>query len=274
MSDGNWAGQPARAGGVFWPGLNYVPGTTALHGMHPALKLWLLLFYTLAVFSYPGLPAALALTAVLAAAYRTAGLGFAFFLKKLRFFLVFGALIVLVQVLAVKTGVLLGVLRLGRLTVEFWSEGLLGGAAISLRFLNVVGSSYLFISTTDPNRLAYALMQMGLPYRAGFMLVTALRFIPVFQLELSQVRHAQMAKGIDLEKLTLPKLVTAIKYLLVPLVISALGKVDALSISMESRAFGLYRQRSYLERQPFTRRDVFLAVLVPCIFFGLLWLVR
>lgn len=266
--------ETAGTGGSFLPGLNYVPGTTALHEMHPALKLWILLFFSLAVFTFPRLPAALALTVLLFAAYRMAGLGFAFFLKKLRFFLVFGTMIMLVQVLAVKSGALLGVLDAGWLRIEFWSEGLLGGAAISLRFLNVVGSSYLFISTTDPNRLAYALMQMGLPYRAGFMLVTALRFIPVFQLELSQVRHAQMAKGIDLEKLTLPKLITAVRYLLVPLVISALGKVDALSISMESRAFGLYRERSYLERQPFTRRDVFFAMLVPCVFLCLLWFAR
>jgi len=58
-----------------------------------------------------------------------------------------------------------------------------------LRFLNIIGASYLFVATTDPNRLAYALMQAGLPYRYGFMLITALRFIPLFQLELAQVRN-------------------------------------------------------------------------------------
>jgi energy-coupling factor transporter transmembrane protein EcfT len=33
------------------------------------------------------------------------------------------------------------------------------------------------------------------------------------------------------------------------LVLSALNKVDYLSISMESRAFGLYKERSYLSEQ-------------------------
>lgn len=41
-----------------------------------------------------------------------------------------------------------------------------------------------------------------MPYRFGFMLITALRFIPVFQLELEQVKNAQMAKGIEMEGLS------------------------------------------------------------------------
>ncbi|MGI6708007.1 MAG: hypothetical protein ACOX33_02585 [Dethiobacteria bacterium] len=41
------------------------------------------------------------------------------------------------------------------------------GLLLVFRFLNIIGSSYLFVATTDPNRLAYALMQAGLPYRYG-----------------------------------------------------------------------------------------------------------
>ena len=56
------------------------------------------------------------------------------------------------------------------------------------------------MATTDPNRaFTYSLMQAGLPYRLGFMLITALRFIPVFHYELEQVKNAQMAKGIEIE---------------------------------------------------------------------------
>jgi len=53
-----------------------------------------------------------------------------------------------------------------------------------------------------------------------------------------------------------------IRYLFVPLVVSALSKVDSLTISMESRAFGLYQKRTYREQRSFTRRDWLQAVLV------------
>lgn len=94
------------------------------------------------------------------------------------------------------------------------------------------------------------------------MLITSLRFIPVFYLELSQVRHAQMAKGIDLQRLSLKKFSLIIRYLFVPLVISALSKVDTLTISMESRAFGLYPRRTYLEQQTLAGADRLQSVLI------------
>jgi energy-coupling factor transport system permease protein len=87
------------------------------------------------------------------------------------------------------------------------------------------------------------------------MLITALRFIPVFHQELNQVRYAQMAKGIELEKTSLRGLGQYVYYLLIPLVISALEKVDSLTISMESRAFGLHPSRTYLTRETLRATD-------------------
>jgi energy-coupling factor transport system permease protein len=98
------------------------------------------------------------------------------------------------------------------------------------------------------------------------MLITALRFIPVFHLELEQVKNAQMAKGIELEGLAPRKLLRAVRYLLVPLVISALSKVDFLTISMESRAFGLYPARTYMYSQALSRNDKIAIVSVPLLF--------
>lgn len=135
-----------------------------------------------------------------------------------------------------------------------------------LRFVNIIASSYLFVATTDPNRLAYSLMQAGMPYRFGFMLITALRFIPVFQLELEQVKNAQMAKGIEMEGLSPRKLLRAVRYLLVPLVVSALSRVDSLTISMESRAFGLYPTRSYVNSQDLSTSDRIIIIITPLVF--------
>ena len=225
-----------------------------MHRLHPLLKLELLICFSLLVFGLPHYLSGMLLFVILLAGYRAAGLGFSFFWRKLRFIIIFCVLIFLVHVLFVREGILLWQKDIAFIHLEVWSLGLGHGLLLVFRFLNIIGSSYLFVATTDPNRLAYALMQAGLPYRYGFMLITALRFIPLFFLELEQVRYAQMAKGIDIEKVSLKNFFTAVRYLFLPLVLSALSKVDTLAISMESRAFGLYPQRSYLEKQPFTRR--------------------
>lgn len=255
----------ARLKGLF-PGLTYVEGATTLHRMHSLVKLTLLVFYSLAVFTMPAVQAGTFLFALLLIAYRLGDLGLDFFVRKMRIILIFGLFIFLVQIICVKGGRPLWQLDLSVLHFTIWSEGFWGGVGMMLRFVNVIGSSYLFVTTTNPNRLAYALMQAGLPYRAGFMLITALRFIPLFHLELAQVKNAQMAKGIELEGLSLRRLLRTVKYLLVPLVISVLSKVDTLTISMESRAFGLYRTRSYMAAQPLTGKDKLAIAGIPVMF--------
>lgn len=245
-----------------------------MHRLHPLLKLELLLCFSLLVFTLSHYLCAFFIFLLLLLGYRAAGLGLKFYWSKLKFIFTFSVLILLVHLLFVREGVLLWRMEVLGLSVEFWSLGLNHGLLLVFRFLNIIGSSYLFVAVTDPNRLGYALMQAGLPYRYGFMLITALRFIPLFFLELAQVRHAQAAKGIDIDKPSLKNLSLAIRYLFVPLVLSALSKVDTLTLSMESRAFGLYPRRSYLVEQPFTVRHRLAAVAVLAVSVALYLLLR
>jgi len=250
----------------FFPGLTFIEGSSPIHLLHPLVKLVALLCFSFTVFALSSCLGGIILFCLLLIFYRRANLGLTFFLVKLRFILFFGFLIFLIQVLAVKEGALIWQFSLGRFSFTLWSAGFLGGLRMMLRLINIISSSYLFVATTDPNRLAYALMQAGLPYRFGFMLITALRFIPVFHLELVQVRNAQMAKGIELEGLSPGKLLRTVKYLFVPLVISALSKVDELTISMENRAFGLYPARSYLYAEGLSRKDRIAIFIIPLVF--------
>ena len=253
------------AQGLF-PGLIYVENDSLLQRIHPLVKLAWLICFSLTVFAVTSHIGEVSLFCMLLIFYALAGMGLAFFARKLRFILIFGLMIFLVQILAVREGVLLWQYHLGPVLLSVWSKGLQGGLSIMLRFVNIIGSSYLFVATTDPNRLAYSLMQMGLPYRFGFMLITALRFIPVFHLELEQVKNAQMAKGIEMEGVSPRRLLRAVRYLFVPLVISALSKVDSLTISMESRAFGLYPVRSYMNAQNLSRNDRTAIIIAPTAF--------
>lgn len=251
----------------FFPGLTYVDNSSLLHRLHPLVKLVWLISFSLSVFAVSSLSGGIILFCLLLLFYGLAGLGLTFFSRKLRFIFIFGLLIFLIQALAVKEGFLLWQFSLGGgVCLKVWSEGFREGLKMMLRFINIIGSSYLFVATTDPNRLAYALMQAGLPYRFGFMLIAALRFIPVFYLELAQVKSAQMAKGIEMEGLSPRKLLRAIKYLFVPLVISTLSKVDFLTISMESRAFCLYPDRTYMHSQALSLSDKISITAVPLIF--------
>lgn len=253
-------------------GLTYLDRPSPLQAIHPLVKLTGLFFFTLCAFTSTTLQGGAILFILLLLGYRGGNLGWDFFFQKLRFILIFSLFILLVQILWVKEGYLLFQLEWGRVQFSVWSEGVWGGLAIVFRFLNVIGSSFLFVATTDPNRLGYAIMEGGLPYRLGFVLITALRFIPVFFQDLDQVKSAQMAKGIELEGLSPKKFLAMVKYLFIPLIISALSRIDTLTISMEGRGFGYDTKRTFLISQKLTWKDKVTMVVFPLLFLLFLFL--
>ena len=135
------------------------------------------------------------------------------------------------------------------------AERVAAGILMALRFLNVVLASHLFVSTTEPQLLAYALMQAGLPYRYGFAFIAAVRFVPYFRDQAQTVRQAQMARGIALDRATPESVFLMARYTFIPVVVSALGRVESLAVSMEGRCFGLYPARTFRRRIPFGRLD-------------------
>jgi energy-coupling factor transport system permease protein len=136
-------------------------------------------------------------------------------------------------------------------------EGLRNAVYVGFRFLDVILLSYMFVLTTDPNDLAYGLMQVGMPYRYGFALVTALRLVPIFEREAQTIYNAQRARGIGHDVKSPARFVTWMRQLLMPLLSSGLGKVDRLAASMDGRSFGRYPERTFLRQRSFTRHDAF-----------------
>jgi energy-coupling factor transport system permease protein len=173
--------------------------------------------------------------------------------KKFRFILTFGLIILITHLIFVRTGdvffevrpfIFLGV----QWPLLITTQGMLTGLEITFRFLSIITSSMLFVATTDPTKFAYSLMKAGLPYRYGFMLIVTLRFIPIFDMEASVVQNAQRARGLEIDSKGIGKIFKLTKYTFIPLLASALARVNSLTRSMEARGFGLYKKRTYLKQ--------------------------
>ncbi|HHY93577.1 MAG TPA: hypothetical protein GX513_01005, partial [Firmicutes bacterium] len=184
--------------------------------MHPVTKLAAVVAICLSVFLVRLGGICILLTLVFlgfaAVALGSAGtVGFIALGSKLKKVFIFSLLIVLVQVLFSGQGEPL--LALDALPFVVPREGIARGLLLAGRFLTSVAASYLLVLTTDPSELAYGLMRFGLPYRYGFTLVAMMRFLPVFGDEGRIVRHAQLAKGVDLEHAGIRQLPRLIRYL-------------------------------------------------------------
>jgi len=237
--------------------LGYQPGGSLFHRLHPLLKGAWLLFLTAAVFLIQSPTVNLVLVFGLLLIFPAIGIH----LRDLRGLkLLFGTavLITVLQFFFWAEGSL--VLEVGKIRIT--DAGLLRGFYLGARFMVVVLVSYLFVVTTSPNQLAYALMRAGLPYRYGFAFVTALRMIPIFEEEALTVYRAQQVRGVTYRPRSLKDLWGKLSGFILPMLVSAMSKVDALSISMEGRCFGKYRARTYFKIRAKYRGDLWAGLIL------------
>lgn len=216
-----------------------------------------MLFGTVILFVVPSPWMVFSSVGLLLLAFSRAGLSLGQ-VRGARLFITTALLLGALQILFVRQGVVLT--RVGSLIVT--ADGVEAGAYVAGRFISVVLLSYLFVLTTDPNDLAYALMRAGVPYRYGFALVTALRLVPAFEQEGQIVYNAQLARGVQYDVRSPRRFLTLARQFFMPLLVSALGKVDTLAVSMEGRCFGKYPTRTFLREIHPTRLDVVAMILL------------
>jgi len=230
--------------------VTYRHGDSFFHRLYPLTKGAWLLFGTMLVFAIRSPWLVAAVVGLLLLGFPVAGVQLRS-VRGTRLFVTTALLLGLLQAVFVDQGAVL--LEIGPLTVT--AGGVEAGVYVAGRFLSVILLSYLFVLTTEPNDLAYALMRAGLPYRYGFALITALRLVPAFEQEGQTVYNAQLARGVQYDVRSPRRFLALARQFILPLLVSTLGRVDALAVSMEGRCFGKYPSRTFLREVRATWRD-------------------
>jgi energy-coupling factor transport system permease protein len=172
------------------------------------------------------------------------------FLRSLRFVILFAAVLFVAQALSIRDG--RTIVRIG---ISITDRGALAGAQMALRFLLILSSSFLFVTVTDPDRLAHLFVRLGVPYRYGYVLILALRFVPFFRDELRTVRTAQQLRGIRTSVRSPAGIRRAVRYTFLPVLASGLMRVDSIAMSMKGRCFGLHPRRTAAPLERMTWAD-------------------
>jgi len=217
----------------------YQPGRRGLHRAGPVGNLLVLAGFLAVGLTPGGVLLKLAAIGVLTGLVLLSDASPSEFARSLRFVIVFALILFLAQVLSVRDGRILT-----RIGLSITDRGLLAGAGMALRFLVILSASFLFVTVTDPDRLAHLFVRLGIPYRYGYVLILALRFVPFFRDELRTVRAAQQLRGIRPSVRSLSGIRRAIRYTFVPVLASGLMRVDSIAMSMKGRCFGLHQHRS------------------------------
>ena len=251
--------------------LSHIQGDSFLHRRNPLLKLFALIFVTIGVVIYPSWRLSVILLLIILIFFAIARVPLRITKGRIRYLVIFSLFLLFLQILATPNGTTLTFLipQLGEIGPYFpvTDFGIERGLTIAVRFLVIVFSSMLFISITDPTLLAHSLTRFGLPYRYSFALVIALRFLPLFDNEMNTVKMAQISRGISVEVGGLNKTLRSIRYTFFPLLVSALSRVDTLSLSMDGRGFGYAKNRTYLRKSEWNHSDSIIFLLLLGFFF-------
>ncbi|MGB4242978.1 MAG: energy-coupling factor transporter transmembrane component T [Dethiobacteria bacterium] len=143
--------------------------------------------------------------------------------------------------------------------------GLLKGVAVVVRMLIIISSALLLL-TAKPMELVLGLIRLKIPYEIAFMVLLAIRFLPVLVEEVQDALTAIQLRGVKIKEIPLGQKIKVYTYIFMPVVVSALMKAKKTAISMEARAFRAYPHRTYLEELKLKSFDY--ATIAAALLFG------
>jgi energy-coupling factor transport system permease protein len=117
--------------------------------------------------------------------------------------------------------------------------------ARTLLMVLMVSAGMILISTTRNEELVLGMIRMGMPYRVGFAISTALRLVPTIASSTQTISQAQRSRGLDLDSGSLVERVRKFLPLLVPVFISTIRNTNIFAMALESKGFGAREKRTF-----------------------------
>jgi energy-coupling factor transport system permease protein len=232
--------------------LDYVPGGSFLHRLNPLTKLVLSFGLCAACFAADRIPAVLGVMALDLLLAASGGV-FRRTLKTLLSLIKLSLVLFTVQVLFARGGTVL--VSLPPLIV-ITAEGLRFSLLFVSRLIAATLPLTIMLSVTRMSDISNVLNRhLRVPYKYTFALTTAMRFIPLFAEEMRVIMEAQTARGVDFDTKNFLKKIRLLLPLCVPLLVSAVRRVEEGAVSAELRGFNFRTPASGYKRYPIKPAD-------------------
>jgi energy-coupling factor transport system permease protein len=234
--------------------VSYYPGNTLIHRLDPRAKLLFLLVISVVIFSIQDLFLSIFVFLTLCALWLVAKLPVSIIWSFIRGLLPVFIFLVVVQAILYPGEIVLieplipnfipGIGGAGNITLE----GILFAILLMFRLVSMIVLLPLVSMTTPVQILALGLVKIGFPYQLSYTLTSALNMVPILQNEISSIVDAQKLRAMQtFEKGKMRDKLRSYPALVTPLVIGAMRRAQAMAIAMDSRAFGAFKTRTYIE---------------------------
>lgn len=146
-------------------------------------------------------------------------------------------------------------------------EGFANGVIATMKFSVFFLASAVVLMTTKPGDIVLTMNKLKVPHKFSFLVITALRFVPIVVEELILTIRAQQARGMKLRRASLRLMIQNILVTLTTTILNCVRRGKVLSIAIETRAFGAKKTRTCLKELRMTKIDelattIFITVLV------------
>lgn len=239
--------------------LDYLPGNSILHKMHPLVKVFVSILICASAFTSSNyIYLALIIVFNLFLGFLGEGkehsglfkraLGIFKGLFKMSLFLF------ILQILVIRSGQI--VIPLGK-SFGITDVGIQNGLLLVLRLTGATLPLSILISVTNLNDLSNTMVKyLHIPYKYAFAFISAIRFIPVFSTEMAGIIESQKARGVDFDVKNPFKKIGMILPLCFPLLLSSVRKIDSTATAAELRGFYLRTEKSCSKEYKIYFRDI------------------
>ncbi|ANZ57410.1 hypothetical protein BGL34_05700 [Fructilactobacillus lindneri] len=237
----------------------YLPGTTLIYRLNPLLKLITAVLLIIASFvnhSWIGFVILLVICGLL---IRMSKVGWKFFLKGTKFFIYIILLTSIIQVLFSKGGQVYW--HWGIFTIS--SFGIHIATLAFFRFLIAIVVLTIYLMTTDPADIAQTIQGICYPLKfvgvnlddIGLVAAIGLRFVPTLTDEVTNIKNAQKARGIDFQKQSIFSRIKSSVAIFVPLFMNVFRRAEQLASSMILRGYTDGKKRTHLRQLKWSKFD-------------------
>jgi len=228
----------------------YLDKKTYYHRLHPITKIFclLLLFMSAMMFNHPAYVLAIMLIVLIIAGISKSSQN----LIRIKTILIL--LFVFCSILW--TFFLKGTTVLWKIGfVTIYEESLLYAVAMGLRLDTILICGIIFLSTTKIEEFSAGLNKLGMPFPISFALSLAFRLVPTFSATTETVIQAQKSRGLDLESGWIGQRIKKHVPMIIPIFIYAIRNADLLAMALESKSFGVRKDRTYYQEFRVTIAD-------------------
>lgn len=146
-----------------------------------------------------------------------------------------------------------GAIFIAGVPIVTWG-GLRAGFNLAGRML-VILLSALILLTGRPRDYLLALLQWRMPYELAFMVMAAMRFLPLLREEAQNIFAAVQMRGARVKGAKLSEKLKIYLSILLPVTAGALRRAEQMSVAMEARGFRSRPERTRMRALVMNRKD-------------------